>query len=79
MPREQKVECPRCRGTLEKGFVMDRAHYSYPDRQNWVEGEPEKSVWHGFKTKGKESYLVHTFRCEKCGYLESYATEPPKK
>ena len=29
----------------------------------------------GLKTKGRESYPVRSYRCEKCGYLEFYARE----
>jgi hypothetical protein len=76
---ERKLECPRCRGNMERGFVLDRGHYSYPDLQKWVDGPPEKSFWHGVKLSGKEAYVVHSWRCEKCGYLESYATEPAAK
>lgn len=72
----KKLECPRCRGAMEAGFMIDRGDYSYPQRQNWVEGQPEKSFWHGFQTKGKEVLAVETWRCGKCGYLESYANEP---
>jgi hypothetical protein len=70
------MDCPRCRGQMDTGFVMDKGHYSMPERQVWVEGEPEKSIWTGFKTKNRANYVMRTYRCRKCGYLESYATEP---
>jgi dienelactone hydrolase len=38
-----------------------------------VEGRPEASIWTGLKIKGKRRIPVRTFRCEACGYLESYA------
>jgi ribosomal protein L37E len=46
---------------------------NFPDLQKWVEGEPAKTFWAGLKTHGKEAYQVQTFRCERCGWLESYA------
>ena len=58
---------------MEKGFVADKAHYSVPETQNWVEGVPERTFWSGIKLKGKEVLPVMTYRCERCGYLESYA------
>jgi hypothetical protein len=58
---------------MEQGFVMDRGHYSTPNEQQWIEGDPVKSFWHGLQTKGREKLPVRTFRCERCGYLESYA------
>ena len=66
-------ECLRCRGPMEPGFVIDRGHHQMPDTQKWVEGAPEKSFWTGLKTKGRESYPVLTYRCERCGLLEAYA------
>ena len=48
-----------------------------PGQQSWIEGVPELAVWTGVKTKGKETHPVTTFRCEHCGYLESYAN--PRK
>ena len=69
-------QCPRCKGDMEDGFVADKAHYSVPETQKWVEGAPERSFWSGLKLKGKEVFSVRTYRCERCGYLESYATEP---
>lgn len=59
---------------MERGFVLDRGHYDAKNMQKWIEGEPVRS-WMGIKTKGKESFKVQTFRCERCGWLESYANE----
>ena len=67
------LECLRCSGAMERGFVIDKAHYSVPDTQNWVEGAPERSFWMGLRMKGREVVPVVTWRCERCGYLESYA------
>jgi hypothetical protein len=58
---------------MEPGFVLDLGHYSSPNEQQWVEGEPAKSFWRGISTKGREKLPVRTFRCDRCGYLESYA------
>ena len=68
-------ECLRCRGPMERGFVLDRGHGQHKDTQKWIEGKPERSFWMGLKTKGREQHPVRTFRCERCGYLESYAQE----
>ncbi len=67
-------ECPRCRGALEPGFVTDRTQHGSPTEQEWVEGKLETSFWTGIKTEGRDRYAVRTLRCERCGYLESYAT-----
>ena len=40
----------------------------------WVAGEPESGFWSsGLKLRGKEQLPVTTYRCRRCGYLESYA------
>jgi hypothetical protein len=57
---------------MEPGLVLDVAHGEVRQQQ-WLEGEPERSFWVGLKTKGRESHPVRTFRCDRCGYLESYA------
>jgi len=66
-------ECLRCRGSMEPGFVVDRGHNHRASTQKWVEGEPERSFWTGLKTRGREAFEVETYRCERCGWLESYA------
>ena len=71
-----ELTCPRCAGPMEDGFVADKAHYSVPETQSWVEGAPERSFWSGLQMKNREVLRVMTYRCEKCGYLESYAKAP---
>lgn len=67
------MNCPKCNAEMEEGFTMDRGHYDSPSVETWVEGVPERSFWSGIKTEGKEQFAVTTYRCEGCGYLESYA------
>ncbi len=59
---------------MVEGFIAD---YTYGEvrSSDWVKGEPVKSFWTGTKIKDKSQYKVETYRCENCGYLESYATE----
>lgn len=58
---------------MSDGFVLDRGDHNSRNLQKWVEGEPLKSFWLGLRTKGRETYEVTTYRCDRCGYLESYA------
>jgi len=58
---------------MEEGFILDRGHHSSKSVSQWVEGEPERSIWTGIKTKDRNMYQVATYRCGGCGYLESYA------
>ena len=57
---------------MEPGFILDRGHYGQHEEQSWVEGQPVLG-WTGIKTKGRDAFTVTTYRCEACGYLESYA------
>jgi hypothetical protein len=68
-------KCSKCQTEMEVGYVMDRGHNNARKPATWIEGEPERSIWMGTKIAGKEQIQVHTFRCPKCGYLESYARE----
>ncbi|MEP6622752.1 MAG: hypothetical protein ABJE47_25755 [bacterium] len=58
---------------METGIILDQANSSMVMDQRWMEGGPEKSIWTGLKTKGREWHKVVTYRCGNCGYLESYA------
>ncbi|MEI2721548.1 MAG: PF20097 family protein [Gemmatimonadales bacterium] len=71
------TSCPKCNGPMEEGFVLDKAHYGMPTPPEWLEGKPEVSFWSGLKTKGHDRHKVMTYRCERCGYLESYADLEP--
>jgi len=56
---------------MEQGYLLER------DRgQNaatvWVEGAVDKK-WYGIKTGDKLKLAVETWRCGRCGYLESFA------
>jgi len=71
-------DCPRCSSTMEDGFIIDKAHHSIPQTQKWVQGPYEYSFWKGLRLRDKTVFEVTTFRCIRCGYLESYATVPAK-
>ena len=64
--------CPKCAGAMEPGFTLDHAHGTNVVAE-WVEGEPEKSIWTGIKLRKKTRLRIRTWRCRRCGYLESYA------
>lgn len=59
---------------MVEGFIADYTHGAIRS-SDWVEGEPVKSFWMGTKVSDKKQYKVKTYRCENCGYLESYAAE----
>jgi predicted Zn-ribbon and HTH transcriptional regulator len=66
--------CPKCAGTMERGFVVDQGH-GIVAVGDWVAGEPVRSLWTGLKLRGKTRLRVATWRCRRCGFLESYAPE----
>ena len=71
----EEFACARCGGKMEEGFVLDRGSYNFPNEQQWVEGEPERSFWTGLNMDGRRLFKVSTYRCEQCGRLDSYARE----
>ena len=65
-------ECPKCQGRVSEGFIIDQGHGTY-GVSTWQKGAPQKSIWTGIKRDKKAQLAVVTYRCERCGYLESYA------
>ena len=57
---------------MEAGYTID-VGYGTKAVPKWVAGEPRKSIWTGLKLAGKDQFEVTTYRCRRCGYLESYA------
>ena len=59
---------------MEPGYTVDNG-YGKSTVAQWVAGEPETSLWMGggLKLRGKDKLDVTTYRCRRCGYLESYA------
>lgn len=57
---------------MEEGFIPDYSQHAVTVA-SWQEGEPQKSFWRGVKTDYENQIRIRTFRCVKCGYLESYA------
>ena len=56
------------------GYVVDKAHCSGPTLSHWYQGWPEKSRWLGQWFSRKNPFVIRTYRCSECGYLESYAS-----
>ena len=57
---------------MEAGYVVDEG-YGTRTVSKWIAGTPEASMWTGLKLRGKDKLDVTTYRCRRCGYLESYA------
>lgn len=59
---------------MEEGFLVDHAGRAVA-RSEWASGEPRYSQWSGMRMKGRQLYDVRTFRCMRCGLLESFASD----
>jgi predicted nucleic-acid-binding Zn-ribbon protein len=73
---ERIPSCPKCNDEMELGFIVTglpsiRTNYM---TSKWVAGEPVKSFWTQIKVEAPLE--VTTYRCQNCGYLESYARAP---
>jgi hypothetical protein len=66
--------CPKCASPMETGFILDKIEDSRLNTPEWLEGTPERAFWTGLKTRGRSRFNIITYRCERCGLLESYAT-----
>jgi len=59
---------------MSSGFMLDLGHGSAKMQSKWVEGPATPAFWRGrVKLKGRQPVPVTTYRCDRCGYLESYA------
>ena len=67
-------ECPKCQSSMAAGFIVDEG-YGTARVSPWQEGEPKKSFWSGIKESKRDQLAVTTWRCTRCGYLESYALD----
>jgi len=69
-------KCSRASTTVQVpsglGFIVDNT-YGGRVQSEWAEGKPQRSMWTGLKIAKDAKLPVSTYRCEKCGYLESYA------
>ena len=67
------LSCPKCAAPMDEGYMVDHTHGGSRTVSHWVEGPPERSIWMGLKIADRRSFSVATFRCQRCGFLESYA------
>ncbi len=64
---QKKHVCNRCGGELEKGFIAVRTESGKEVREDWGTGV-------SFLGTGLDKATpVTTYRCKKCGFLESFA------
>lgn len=68
------TRCPKCNGEMDQGFVLDMTYGSRLVSQ-WAPGAPAKSFWSGTKLPEQKLIPIGVFRCQACGFLESYARD----
>jgi hypothetical protein len=66
--------CPKCQASMVRGVVLDNT-YRWHRVSRWLEGLPKRSIWVGIQLQGKTPIEIVTWRCAKCGFLESYAPD----
>ena len=58
---------------MSEGFILDINQAGGRSVTKWIERAPEKSMWTGLKISGRANLDIQTWRCIRCGFLESYA------
>lgn len=66
-------QCPKCQAAMAEGYTVDRGENGARRVNQWIEGAPQKSFWLGLKLGGRRRIDIATWRCGRCGFLESYA------
>ena len=70
---KQKSQCAKCNGEMIAGVnIVTLGLYS--GQVTWMELKLKDSVPLPLTSDEVEKYNIETYRCIKCGYLESYTT-----
>ena len=75
---QQPPSCYRCQGPTTAGMLIDR-DYASRNQARWTPGEPRAGImaWMGGEVASskRDEYRVVTYRCTRCGALESFAPD----
>jgi hypothetical protein len=72
----ESLSCYRCQGTTTRGMLVEQRDLH---QVRWVSGTARGGMAGRFIGEGsgdRERYRVVTYRCTRCGALESFAVEP---
>ena len=81
MPKK-KLTCPKCDSSMEAGWISEgsvqKIFWAIPALYHtcWIPGSPrtKKDGTKTWKTEREQSIKALTaYRCESCGYVETYA------
>jgi hypothetical protein len=67
--------CSTCRVAMEEGFMVDHGHLNSPTQAAWADGAPRRSWFGNIKLRGTVQIAAVTYRCPRCGVLQSYARD----
>lgn len=70
---QKTTSCPKCQGSMTAGFIIDANMRGGTTVSTWQEGAPQRSFWTGIKQRTDEQHPTTSYRCDRCGYLETYA------
>jgi hypothetical protein len=66
--------CPKCNGAMQDEFMVEYRHgTANPFITRWAAGPPVKRLWWRSNAPAKKQIPIITFRCMRCGFLESHA------
>ena len=66
------TQCPKCQGSMSEGVIAEKEDWGWMVA-SFLPGAPKVSRWFGLKVNKKNLVPISTWRCGRCGYLESYA------
>ena len=64
-------ECRDCRVAMDAGLMLDRTHGG-SEEPTWIKGTADRGIFDLIMERDRERLPVVTFRCPKCGRLESF-------
>ena len=67
------LSCPKCNSEMVQGYVEDHL-FGGIELSQWVNGPPQNDFFTGIQLTNNK-IPIGTFRCQSCGFLESYARE----
>ncbi|MFC1781478.1 PF20097 family protein [Planctomycetota bacterium] len=71
---ENQIYCPKCNLLMQQGYILDAMYGNAVNTTSkWSKGKPKKLLSFALPSAEINSMEITTYRCPKCGYLESYA------
>jgi hypothetical protein len=67
--------CPKCGGRMDEGALLVKDSNGGRGATQWLEGAIERTFFRGIKISGRKLLPIKSWRCNRCGLLETYALE----